>query len=53
VLVPLVAGVIVIVVFLLMCVVKWQRYFLVRAARKRRSLIKGFLEFADYEGIPA
>ena len=49
-LVPSVAGVIVIIVFLLMCIVEWQRYFLVRAARKR--LTKGFLEFADYEGIP-
>jgi hypothetical protein len=36
-----------------MCLVKVQRYLLVRAQRKRRRLMKGFLEYADYEGIPA
>jgi hypothetical protein len=53
VLVPIVASILVITVFTLMCLVKWQRYFQVRAARRRRRLVKGFLEYADYEGIPA
>ena len=47
------ASILVITVFILMCLVKCQRYWLVRAARKRRRLVKGFLEYADYEGIPA
>ena len=51
--VPIVGSILVIFVFMLMCVVKWQRYWQVRAARKRRRLVKGFLEYADYEGIPA
>ena len=50
---PIVASVLVIFVFLLMCLAKWQRYWLVKAAKKRRRLVKGFLEYADYEGIPA
>lgn len=53
VIVPIVASILVITVFLLMCVVKWQRHWIVRAAKKRRRLMKGFLEYADYEGIPA
>jgi hypothetical protein len=53
VIVPIVGSILVIFVFMLMCLVKWQRYWQVRAARKRRRLVKGFLEYADYEGIPA
>jgi hypothetical protein len=53
VLVPIVASILVITVFALMYAVKWQRYWQVRAVRKRRRLAKGFLEYADYEGIPA
>jgi hypothetical protein len=53
VLVPIVGSILVIIVFGLMVLVKWQRYWIVRAARKRRRLVKGFLEYADYEGIPA
>ena len=51
--VPIVGSILVIFVFMLMCLVKWQRYWQVRGARKRRRLVKGVLEYADYEGIPA
>lgn len=53
VLVPVAASIIVLVVCFLMCLVKCHRYLQVKRARKRRRLVKGFLEYADYEGIPA
>jgi len=52
VLVPIVASILVITVFVLMCLVKWQRWMWYQKVRRRRRLAKDMLEY-DYEGIPA